>query len=60
MFEDARDVSRGVQFVKPRWLFLCKCEGRMVEFVDCKVEKYLALSHTHLAWKYEYLFNYIR
>ena len=34
MFEDARDVSRGVQFVKPRCLFLCKYEGRMVEFVD--------------------------
>jgi len=39
MFEDARAVSRGVQFVKPRWLFLCKDEGRMVEFGDCKVEK---------------------
>ena len=32
MFEDVRAVSRGVQFVKPRCLFLCNNEGRMVEF----------------------------
>jgi hypothetical protein len=39
MFEDAMDVSEGVVFVKPRWLFKCKDEGRMVAYGDCKVER---------------------
>ena len=39
MFDDALTVSQVVEFVKPRWLFKCKDEGRMVEFGDCKVER---------------------
>ena len=40
MFDDAKHVSKGVQFVKPRWLFKCKDEGKMVELGEYRIEKY--------------------
>ena len=38
MFDDARDVSHGVKFVNPRWLFRCKDEGRMIHLGPDEVQ----------------------
>jgi len=38
MFEEARAVSRGVEFVRPGWVFRCQGEGKVVEFGQYQVE----------------------